>query len=143
MGFCGPCTVPCELAKLDVEGNYSGHLANPEVVQATKDLYMALGKLGTCEAGEPEVDMISEGTVNLLCRHPMADGPWTVMGKLGDALVEHGSDVEFDPPITYAKFEDLPDLQKEIVARIIAAEQISAESHGINEASLAPYLNDL
>lgn len=141
MGFCEPCPIPCELQKLDVVGNYSGHLANPGVIDAVKGLYRAIGELGVCVNGMPRIDEISDNSVSVWCDHELADMSKDnfVLSQLGDALEEFNTDSSFVPTITVGSFADLPEVQQELVAEIIRTESIPAASHGIEQSLLDKY----
>lgn len=138
MGFCEMCPIPFELSKLDVEGNYSAHLSNPEVIDAVKALYGALGKLGVCVNGMPRIEEISDNSVSIWCDHEQADMSRDnfVLSQLGDALEEFNSDSSFVPTITVASFAGLPSIQQELVAEIIRTESIPASQHGIDQTLL-------
>ena len=141
MGFCETCPIPFELSKLDVAGNYSAHLSNPEVVDAIKSLYGALGKLGVCANGMPRVEEIHDNSVSIWCDHELTDMSKDnfVLSQLGDALEEFDTDSSFVPTITVGSFADLPIIQQELVAEIIRTESIPEVNHGIAQSLLDAY----
>lgn len=141
MGFCETCTVPRELAKLDVEGNYQKLLADPEVCRSLKDLYMALGQLGTCETQKPEIDEIYDGQITLHCKHEQADmskGNYALQ-DLSNSFGDIEDSTSFVPTYFSGTFEELAEPTKYEVAQIICDENIPAASHGIDEEHITAY----